>query len=242
MSSSAPSPAPPPTCSTSAPSRLPPLTFWCHECDMSVSLLPSPSPFPCPHCRRFDSLLPLDSISPLSLTSYFPSQHSPDLPSPNPTPNSAPDDSIAAIPSVEIADTAAVCAICKDDLPRGSFARRLPCSHHYHSDCIVPWLSLRNSCPLCRSAIPCSRRPRTARFRIRVVEPDDVAEVDMGDSFHQIGFSRTQEGLEETGSVGPENSGETVSSEWSVGGAWGDGDEDELTGVIMSDVWEDLFA
>ncbi|KAI0507709.1 hypothetical protein KFK09_013837 [Dendrobium nobile] len=237
MSSSAPSPHPP--CSTSASSRLHPLTFWCHECDMSVSLLPSPSPLPCPHCRRFDSLLPLDSISPFSLSPLFPSQHSPDLPSPNPTPDSAPDDSIASIPSVEIAETAAVCAICKDDLPRGSLARRLPCSHHYHSDCIVPWLSLRNSCPLCRSAIPCSGRPRAQRFRIRVLEPD---EVDVDASFRQIEVSPTQMGLEETGSMDPANSGETVTSEWPVGRGWAFEQEDELTDVIMSDVWDDLFA
>lgn len=61
-------------------------------------------------------------------------------------------------------------------------------------------------------------------------------------SFHQIEVSQTQMGLEETGSVEPANSGETVTSEWPVGGGWGNGEEDDLADVIMSDVWEDLFA
>ncbi|XP_010278933.1 PREDICTED: uncharacterized protein LOC104612961 [Nelumbo nucifera] len=47
-----------------------------------------------------------------------------------------------------------VCAICKDSLPIGTESTQLPCLHFYHPSCILPWLSARNSCPLCRYELP----------------------------------------------------------------------------------------
>ncbi|KAE9618228.1 putative aminoacyltransferase, E1 ubiquitin-activating enzyme [Lupinus albus] len=47
-----------------------------------------------------------------------------------------------------------VCAICKDVLTPGTKVNQLPCSHLYHTCCILPWLSARNSCPLCRYELP----------------------------------------------------------------------------------------
>ncbi|EOY04374.1 RING/U-box superfamily protein, putative isoform 1 [Theobroma cacao] len=46
------------------------------------------------------------------------------------------------------------CAICKDVLPIGTEVNQLPCFHVYHPSCILPWLSARNSCPLCRYELP----------------------------------------------------------------------------------------
>ncbi|CAN1228159.1 E3 ubiquitin-protein ligase RING1 [Linum grandiflorum] len=42
------------------------------------------------------------------------------------------------------------CAVCKDDMKAGEKAKLLPCTHRYHEDCIVPWLKIRNTCPVCR--------------------------------------------------------------------------------------------
>jgi hypothetical protein len=46
------------------------------------------------------------------------------------------------------------CAICKEVLHIGTEVNELPCFHLYHPSCILPWLSTRNSCPLCRYELP----------------------------------------------------------------------------------------
>jgi hypothetical protein len=47
-----------------------------------------------------------------------------------------------------------VCAVCKDEVTVEEKVRKLPCSHCYHEDCILPWLSIRNTCPVCRFELP----------------------------------------------------------------------------------------
>lgn len=65
---------------------------------------------------------------------------------------------VESMPTVEIEDshvsTELFCAVCKEQFELGSEAREMPCKHLYHSDCILPWLSLRNSCPVCRHELP----------------------------------------------------------------------------------------
>lgn len=65
--------------------------------------------------------------------------------------------SIDALPTIKIlkkhvrADS--TCAVCREDFELGSQVRKLPCKHLYHSDCIVPWLEQRASCPVCRQEL-----------------------------------------------------------------------------------------
>ena len=46
------------------------------------------------------------------------------------------------------------CAVCKDEFVIGQDCLLMPCSHHYHKECLLPWLNERNSCPVCRFELP----------------------------------------------------------------------------------------
>lgn len=60
------------------------------------------------------------------------------------------------LPSIIVAPKhgSSLCAICKDAVIVGTAAKQLPCLHLYHPHCILPWLSTRNSCPICRFELP----------------------------------------------------------------------------------------
>ncbi|PWA92520.1 zinc finger, RING/FYVE/PHD-type [Artemisia annua] len=52
------------------------------------------------------------------------------------------------------ADDQVICAVCKDGILVEEKVMELPCRHLYHGECIVPWLSIRNTCPVCRFELP----------------------------------------------------------------------------------------
>ncbi|KAH6812912.1 hypothetical protein C2S51_021930 [Perilla frutescens var. frutescens] len=70
--------------------------------------------------------------------------------------------SIDALPTVKISKkhvrSDCTCAVCKERFELGSQVIKLPCKHLYHSDCIVPWLQQRSSCPVCRQQLTSQQR------------------------------------------------------------------------------------
>ncbi|XP_050284453.1 uncharacterized protein LOC126724156 [Quercus robur] len=146
-------------------------TYWCHECDMSVNLISlSLSHSQCPHCNSSDFLELMDSTIATTTTqqqdSYFLDNptllhrlfllhhNEEDNINNNNHVDSSSLSTITISSSMLDSDPVLLCAICKDDLLLHSQAKQLPCSHLYHSQCILPWLSSHNSCPLCRFQLP----------------------------------------------------------------------------------------
>ncbi|CAH2072658.1 unnamed protein product [Thlaspi arvense] len=58
------------------------------------------------------------------------------------------------LPVVEVSSGNMACAICKDEIVAEEKVKRLPCRHYYHGECIIPWLGIRNTCPVCRYELP----------------------------------------------------------------------------------------
>ncbi|KAG0735954.1 hypothetical protein G6F57_002065 [Rhizopus arrhizus] len=58
---------------------------------------------------------------------------------------------INALPNVRVLNDDDTCIICKDNLMQSSNAvTRMPCGHLFDKECIIPWLELHNTCPMCR--------------------------------------------------------------------------------------------
>ena len=45
------------------------------------------------------------------------------------------------------------CSVCWEDFKLAEPVRKLVCDHMYHTQCIVPWLQLHGTCPICRKAL-----------------------------------------------------------------------------------------
>lgn len=139
--------------SSSTQNQLELRSYTCQECNIILTVLSSSSSSS-PHCPQCSLVSSFTSSTPFEVS-----------------PNDDEDDeesqfldSMDTIPTVEISssmlccsssyDSSLLCTICREDFVVGESARKLPCNHLYHNDCIIPWLTSHNSCPLCRFELP----------------------------------------------------------------------------------------
>ncbi|KAA3487420.1 E3 ubiquitin-protein ligase RING1-like [Gossypium australe] len=62
-------------------------------------------------------------------------------------------EAVEAMPTVTVNGNVQ-CAICLEDIEIGNEAKEMPCEHKFHDGCIIPWLELHNSCPVCQFQLP----------------------------------------------------------------------------------------
>ena len=67
------------------------------------------------------------------------------------------EENIQKIPHVEVSpeevSKSVQCSVCMEDFKCRELVRKLPCQHLYHTECIVPWLKMHATCPICRKIL-----------------------------------------------------------------------------------------
>ena len=86
-------------------------------------------------------------------------------------------DTISAIPTVtidkKVLEKNASCSVCFEDFSEGEQARLLECGHCFHTGCIVPWLELHGTCPVCRKVLDPNAVPPPEQRETEQTQPSD---------------------------------------------------------------------
>lgn len=93
----------------------------------------------------------------------------------NSGPAPASENRINSIPTVEItgeqANDKLQCTICMEEFQDKEKVKRLPCSHHFHEQCISTWLRLHGTCPTCRVTLEGDNTSNREYFNIYPNQP-----------------------------------------------------------------------
>ncbi|KAL2251341.1 UNVERIFIED_CONTAM: E3 ubiquitin-protein ligase RING1-like protein [Sesamum indicum] len=130
------------------------------------------------------------------------------------TANAAPRSAIDSLQEITItsdSDPDMLCPVCKDPFLLNSTEKMMPCKHTYHSDCIIPWLKINNSCPVCRFKLPAGEEGK-AESGVRFARLQDWFGVDeeLGD-FGTLGYISRRRQRSDGGRIGGASHGSLLS-------------------------------
>ncbi|CAH8349045.1 unnamed protein product [Eruca vesicaria subsp. sativa] len=63
-------------------------------------------------------------------------------------------EAVESLETVRVEESLVQCSVCLDDFEVGVEAKEMPCKHMFHGECLLPWLELHSSCPVCRYLLP----------------------------------------------------------------------------------------
>jgi DNA-directed RNA polymerase subunit RPC12/RpoP len=119
--------------------------------------------------------------------------------------------------TVDIVCSQPSCPICSEEFPVDSHATRLPCSHIFHRNCLIPWLELKQNCPICRTSVT-DEVPSFAEIEalplpvmtswLRDLRGEDKDDNVTGDGDQNSGLSTVVESCIAPGSTSKEEGGE----------------------------------
>lgn len=98
-------------------------------------------------------------------------------------------EAVEAMPTITIEENSIQCSVCLEEFEVGTQARQMPCKHSFHGDCILPWLELHSSCPVCRYQLPADES--------KINRDQDGSRGEMGNSNRVAGESGNEGNNEE---------------------------------------------
>ncbi|CAH8340022.1 unnamed protein product [Eruca vesicaria subsp. sativa] len=99
---------------------------------------------------------------------------------------------VESLATVKIQEASLQCSVCLEDFEVGIEAKQMPCKHNFHGDCLLPWLELHSSCPVCRYQLPTDETKTDDSATTTETEANDNNGVGGGDS-HSTSSSQETE-------------------------------------------------
>ncbi|KAJ4724431.1 RING/U-box superfamily protein [Melia azedarach] len=71
------------------------------------------------------------------------------------------DPALTGTRSLKVEEDGMVCGVCQEEMEKGEEGRAMDCMHTFHDACILKWLKIKNTCPLCRTTC----KPKKLEFQ-----------------------------------------------------------------------------